>query len=102
MDLTLSPRQRNFQQKIGDFARHAVAPVAAELDRKGSCPSETIDAFASHGLLGTCVSDEYGGSGEDYVAYVAALEEISRALASAGAIPSVHNPLVFEPLRRVG
>jgi len=102
MALSLSPRQTSFRQKIDEFARDVVSQAAAELDRTARCPRDMIDRFADQGLLGACIPTEYGGAGEDYVAYVAGLEAISRAWASAGAILSVHNSLVCEPILRFG
>ena len=43
--------------------------------------------------MGVAVSDEYGGSGLDYLAYSLGLEEISRGCASTGVIMSVNNSL---------
>jgi butyryl-CoA dehydrogenase len=43
------------------------------------------------GLMGVATPTEYGGSGLDYLAYVVAMEEISRGCASAGVIMSVNN-----------
>jgi alkylation response protein AidB-like acyl-CoA dehydrogenase len=52
--------------------------------------------------MGAFVPEEYGGAGEDYVSYVGALEEISKAWAALGAIVSVQNSLVCYPLLRFG
>jgi alkylation response protein AidB-like acyl-CoA dehydrogenase len=93
MDFALSERQSALQQKVRDYAAVAIDPVVAELDRKGSCPVDIINGLAELGLL---------GSERDFVAYVAALEEISKAWASLGAIIAVHNSLVCYPLHRFG
>jgi butyryl-CoA dehydrogenase len=102
MDFSLSERQQLFQRKIRAFASSAIDPVASALDRKDVCPPEILLGLAEQGLLGTFVPAELGGSGEDYVSYVAALEEISRAWASLGAIVTVHNSLVCYPILRFG
>lgn len=102
MDLSLTDRQQRFRQQARDFATEVIEPVASGLDRQESCPPEIIDALAEHGLLGTFVPDDAGGAGEDYISYVVALEEISAAWASLGAIVSVHNSLVCAPILRFG
>lgn len=61
-----------------------------------------MGALAEHGLLGAFVPEDLGGAGEDYISYVAAVEEISAAWASLGAIVSVHNSLVCAPILRFG
>jgi acyl-CoA dehydrogenase len=48
------------------------------------------------------VAQEFGGSNMDFIAYVAAMETISRAWASLSVIMSVHNSLVCAPLARFG
>jgi alkylation response protein AidB-like acyl-CoA dehydrogenase len=93
MDFALSEPQRTLQQRVRDHAAAAIDPVVAELDRKGSCPSEIIDGLAELGLL---------GAERDFVAYVIALEEISKVWASLGAIIAVHNSLVCYPIQRFG
>src|SRR6478736_6251800 len=98
MDFALSDRHQRFQQKIRDFARTVVEPVAGDLDQKSICPQDIIDAAARHGMLGTCVPGEHGGSGEDYLAYIVGLEEISHAWAALASILSVHNSLVCYPI----
>jgi butyryl-CoA dehydrogenase len=102
MDFSLGAGPARFQQKVREFARQAIAPVAGELDRQDRCPPEIIDALAEHGLLGACVPIELGGAGEDYPSYVAALEEISGVWASLGAILTAHNSLVCGPILQFG
>jgi len=102
MDFSLNERQQHFQQKIRAFASSAVAPVATDCDRRDLCPPEIVAGLSQHGLLGTFVPAALGGGGEDYLSYVAALEEISNAWASLGAIVTVHNSLVCYPILRFG
>jgi len=102
MDFLLNARQQLFQQKIRAFASAVLEPVASDLDRRELCPSDIFAGLAEHKLLGACVPAEFGGGGEDYVSYVAALEEISGAWASVGAMVAVHNSLVCYPIVRFG
>ena len=93
MDFALSEHQQDVQRRAREYAASAVAPVAAELDRKGRCPADILAGVADLGLLG----------GEpDFVAYVAGLVEISKAWASLGAVVAVHNSLVCHPISRFG
>ena len=102
MDFSLTARQAGFREKVQEFAERVLDPSAAALDRDGGWPAEIIDELARLGLLGTFVPEEYSGAGADYVSYVAALEEISKAWASLGAIISVQNSLVCYPILRFG
>jgi hypothetical protein len=68
------------------------------LDHDGIYPAELIRELAKMGLMGVFVPQNYGGAGMDFISYVIALEEISKAWASLGTIMSVNNSLVCGPL----
>jgi alkylation response protein AidB-like acyl-CoA dehydrogenase len=93
MDFALNEHQRDVQRRAREFAVSTLSPVAADLDRKGVIPSEIIREVADLGLL---------GCEHDFVAYVAALIEISKEWASLAAVISVHNSLVCYPIARFG
>jgi alkylation response protein AidB-like acyl-CoA dehydrogenase len=92
MDFALNEHQQEVQLAAREYAS-TIAPVAADLDREGTCPAEIIDGVSKLGLL---------GCERDFVAYVAGLVEISRAWASLGAIVALHNSLVCYPIARFG
>ena len=102
VDFSLTPQQAGFCQKVQAFVSRELDPAASELDRGGSCPAAIINTLAQLGLMGAFVPAEYGGAGEDYVSYLAALEAISGAWASLGAILSVQNSLVCYPILQFG
>ena len=93
MDFALNAHQQEVQRSAREYAVSTIAPVAAELDRKGRCPAEILAGVADLGLL---------GCEDDFVAYVAGLVEISKAWASLGAVVAVHNSLVCHPISRYG
>ena len=41
--------------------------------------------------MGTCVEEQYGGLGKDYLSLAVAVEELSRGCASTGMLLSIHN-----------
>jgi alkylation response protein AidB-like acyl-CoA dehydrogenase len=98
----LSSEQKMIQQTARDFAQHEIAPIAAEFDESGEFPLETIRKMGQMGLMGIEVPEEYGGAGLDTMAYVLALEEISKADAAHGTIMSVNNSLFCYALLRYG
>jgi butyryl-CoA dehydrogenase len=85
-----------------EFATSEVLPKAAAIDREHRHPTELVQRMGELGLLGMAVPEQYGGAGLDTVAYVLAMEEISRACASTGVIMSVNNSLVCDPILRFG
>jgi butyryl-CoA dehydrogenase len=102
MELDLTEEQRLVQETAAQFAKNEVLPRAAEIDRDHRHPKELVKRMAELGLLGIAVPPEFGGSGIDTIAYVLALEEISRACASTGVIMSVNNSLVCDPILKFG
>ena len=98
----LGDEHRMLRDATRDFAQREIAPVAAELDSSGEFPMKTVRMMGEMGLMGIEVSDELGGAGMDALAYVVALEEISKADASHGTIMSVNNSLFCNALTIFG
>ena len=90
------------RQAARDFAQEAIVPIAAEHDESGKFPLNTVRQMGQLGFMGIEVPEDYGGVGMDTVAYVLALEEISKADASHGTIMSVNNSLVCHGLLKFG
>jgi len=89
----LSDEHKMIRDTARNFADTAIAPIAANFDESGEFPHDTIKKMGELGLMGVEVPEEYGGAGLDTLAYVLAVEEISRADASHGVIMSVNNSL---------
>jgi alkylation response protein AidB-like acyl-CoA dehydrogenase len=102
MDLQLSDEHRMIRDMARDFAQKEIAPIAAEHDETGEFPYETIEKMGAQGFMGIEVPEEYGGAGMDTLAYVLALEEISKADASHGVVMSVNNSLYCYGFLRFG
>ncbi|MCI0398410.1 MAG: acyl-CoA dehydrogenase family protein, partial [Chloroflexi bacterium] len=98
----ITDEHRMIQQAARDFARNAVAPIAAHYDETGEFPLETVRQMGELGFMGIEVPEEYGGVGLDTLAYVLALEEICKVDASHGTIMSVNNSLVCHGLMKFG
>ena len=100
--LALTAEHEMIRQAARDFARKEIAPIAAEHDETGQFPTDTIRKMGALGLMGIEVPEEYGGAGLDTLAYVLAMEEISKVDAAHGTIMSVNNSLVCNGLQRFG
>lgn len=99
---TLSETHEMLRKTCKDFADKELAPIAAELDRDHRYPKQQIAHLGELGLMGIFVPDNYGGAGLDALAYVIAMEEISRGCASCGVIMSVNNSLYCDPIYKFG
>jgi butyryl-CoA dehydrogenase len=102
VEFELSEEHRMIQGMAREFASREILPRAAALDHAGEFPVEIIRSAAALGLMGMMVPEEYGGAGQDSVAYVIAQEELARASAGVQAIVTVNNSLACEPILRWG
>lgn len=93
MDFALTEEQEMIQTAAREFAQNEIAPVAAEFDRSGEFPIDTIRKAGELGFMGIEVPEEYGGAGLDAIGYVLMMEEIAAADASHSTIVSVNNTL---------
>jgi alkylation response protein AidB-like acyl-CoA dehydrogenase len=98
VDFELAPEQKEIQALAREFARHEIEPYAAEWDREHRFPREVFAKLAELGLMGTCVPEEYGGAGGDFLSYIVVLEELSRADAGVGVTVAVHTSAATLPI----
>ena len=94
----LSEDQKMIHKLISDFSENEIKPVASENERNSRFPAELIKKLGELGFMGHFVPTEYGGCGLDYLSYIIAIEEISKACASTGIIVSAHNSLTCSPI----
>ena len=102
MDFELAPEQREIQELAREFAAREIEPNAAEWDREHRFPRDVFAQLAELGLMGTCIPEEYGGAGADFLSYILVLEELSRADAGVGVTVAVHTSAVTLPLLAFG
>ena len=98
----LSDDERLFRANIRQFAEDKVRPLVREMDEKGVFDKSLIDEFFQLGLMGIEVPEQFGGAGGKFFEAILAVEELSRADASAGVVVDVQNTLVNNALLRWG
>jgi len=97
---SLSEDEVLFRENVRQFAEEKVRPLAKEMDEKGVFDKSLIDHFFQLGLMGIEVPEQYGGAGGKFFEAILAVEELSRADASAGVVVDVQNTLVNNALLR--
>src|SRR5579862_1062422 len=102
MDFTLSESEQAVLDTARDFAQSRVRPIARELDQTSRFPSELVREMGGLGLMGIYVPENYGGAGCSALAYILAVQEISKACASTGVILSAHTSLCVDPILKHG
>jgi short/branched chain acyl-CoA dehydrogenase len=98
MDFDLSDDHRLIQSTVREFALAEVRPVAEELDRTKSFPYEIVRKLAGLNLMRIPFPEEYGGGGGDTLAYVLAVEELTRIDSSVAITLCAHTSLGTQPI----
>jgi len=98
----LTEEQELVRNSAREFATTVCAPIAAELDENATWPEASVKQMADLGFMGIPFAEEFGGGGADYLTYVLAVEEISRACAATGVILSAHVSLGTGPINQFG
>ncbi|WP_057979364.1 acyl-CoA dehydrogenase [Caloramator mitchellensis] len=102
MEFKLTREQELVKEMLEKFVENEVKPMAAEVDEKETFPLENVKKMAKLGLMGIPFSKEVGGSGGDFISYIMAVEEISKACATTGVILSAHTSLCCWPIYNFG
>ncbi|HKS72105.1 MAG TPA: acyl-CoA dehydrogenase [Terriglobales bacterium] len=89
-----------FRDNIRQFAEEKVRPLAKEMDEKGVFDKELLHQFFQLGLMSIEIPEQYGGGAGKFFDAILAVEELSRADASAGVVVDVQNTLVNNALLR--
>ncbi|AKS39650.1 acyl-CoA dehydrogenase [Anoxybacillus gonensis] len=102
MNFQLSEENEMIRKMVRDFAKNEVAPTAAERDEEERFDRSIFNKMAELGLTGIPWPEQYGGIGSDYLAYVIAVEELSKVCASTGVTLSAHISLASWPIYKFG
>src|ERR1700692_4523404 len=97
---TLTEDEILFRDNVRQFADDKIRPLAKEMDEKAVFDHGLLEQFFQLGLMGIEIPEQYGGAGGKFFEAILAVEEFSRADASAGVIVDVQNTLVANALLR--
>lgn len=102
LNFALGETPNMLREAVSEFAEREIAPLAADIDKENTFPSQLWPKIGQLGLLGITVEEEYGGSGLGYLEHAVAMEEISRASASVGLSYGAHSNLCVNQIRLNG
>ena len=97
---TLTEDEILFRDSVRQFAEDKIRPLAREMDEKAVFNHDLLEQFFRLGLMGIEIPEQYGGAGGKFFEAILAVEEFSRADASAGVIVDVQNTLVANAILR--
>lgn len=98
----LTEEHEAVREAARQFAQNELKPGVIERDSKMLYPREQVRKMAELGFLGMMTDPKYGGGGMDTLAYVIAMEEISKVDSSCSVIMSVNNSLVCWGVEKYG
>ena len=90
MDFSLTDTQVVVQRRARALATEIVSQHLDAMEQDDRFPVEIWNGMKESRLWGVPYPEEFGGSGEGYISYVLALEEIARQSVAVGATLSVH------------
>ncbi|MGA8941973.1 MAG: acyl-CoA dehydrogenase [Thermoactinomyces sp.] len=102
MRFSFTPEQEMLRRMVRDFAETEITPIVTKMDEEDRFPREIINKMAALGLMGIPIPEEWGGAGADFISYILALEEISKASATVGVILAVHTSVGTMPILKYG
>lgn len=94
--------QRMIRDTAREFSLQELKPNAARFEQQQWIDDATVAKLGELGLLGMMVSDEWGGSYTDYLAYALAIEEIAAGCSATAALVSVHSSVGCGPVQKFG
>jgi len=90
------------RDKVREFAREVVAPIARKHDADATFPWATVKQMADLGLLGIPWPKQLGGSGGDLMSFLIAIHEMAKVDASHAITISAHTTLGTSPIMNFG
>jgi alkylation response protein AidB-like acyl-CoA dehydrogenase len=84
----LTEEEKMLQNMCRRLAREKVAPGAEKRDQKGDYPYDMLELMKENGLMGVDFPAQYDGMAAGMLAHCIVVEELSKADASVGLIPS--------------
>jgi alkylation response protein AidB-like acyl-CoA dehydrogenase len=90
------------RRTVREFAEGEIAPVAEELDRTKTFPTDLVRRMGSLGWMGIPFPEEVGGAGGTSLQYAVAVEELARVDSSVAITMCAHTSLGAQPIHLFG
>ena len=88
--IALTTDQGKWRRLAAKLSKEVLAPRAAEVDRTGAFPRESIKALGEAGLMGLTIPKEYGGPGGNILTTTFIIEELAKGCASTSMVYTMH------------
>ncbi|MEB2334576.1 MAG: acyl-CoA dehydrogenase [Anaerolineaceae bacterium] len=98
----LTDEERMIRDAARKYCQDKLQPRILEANRKEIFHREIMDEMGALGLLGSTISEEYGGAGLNYVSYGLIAREVERVDSGYRSAMSVQSSLVMHPIHEYG
>lgn len=85
-----TPTSSEFQSVLSAVVEDRVGPQAAEIDRTGAYPQESVQALGAAGFLGLLSAPEVGGGGESFATAAQVIEQLAGTCGSTAMVVLMH------------
>ena len=102
LEKQLSEEEKLVRDSARSYAQEKLLPRVIEANRTETFHKEIMKELGDVGLLGSTVSNEFGGAGVNYVAYGLIAREIERIDSGYRSAMSVQSSLVIAPIYQFG
>ena len=86
----LTDVQQEIVSNVRRFVDKEIIPVASQLEKTDTYPTEIVEQMAEMGLFGLMIPEEYGGIGESLLTYALCVEELARGWMSVSGVINTH------------
>ena len=86
----LTDVQQEIVSNVRRFVDKEIIPVASQLEKTDTYPTEIVEQMAEMGLFGLMIPEEYGGIGESLLTYALRVEELARGWMSVSGVINTH------------
>ena len=102
LDGQLTDDERMIRDAANQYAQEKLAPRVTQAFRDEYTDPSIFREMGEMGLLGVTISEEYGGSGLNYVSYGLVAREVERVDSGFRSMMSVQSSLVMVPIEAFG
>ncbi|WP_420329383.1 acyl-CoA dehydrogenase family protein [Paenibacillus gorillae] len=100
--MRLTSEQQQLRDEVRRFAREEISPCVTLMEKDERFPYQLVKKMGDKGWLGIPIPTRWGGFGGDFISYIIAIHEISKASAAVGVILSVHSSVCTLPILHYG
>ncbi|MCC6574848.1 MAG: acyl-CoA/acyl-ACP dehydrogenase [Planctomycetes bacterium] len=86
----LNEAQQKYAATASNLAKEVLSKYAADVDKSGRYPRESMEAIARAGLYGLCLPTTVGGQGQPPRVFAAVAEELAQGCASSAMVYVMH------------